>query len=663
MPFWIIPIAPLIAAIFAGVVALGRGKGAWGSAASLVGIGVSFAGVLLNRVGSGIEGALHADLTWLQLGDLEFKLGVHIDSLTWTMLAVVCLVSLLVQVYSVAYMRGEPGFARYYAYLSLFTASMLGLVVANNLFQLYVCWELVGACSYLLVGFWWHKPAAASAAKKAFVVTRFGDVGFMLGILLVTTAAGSFDFGAAHSALNLGTNTFVSAEVFRWLVPLLLFCGAVGKSAQFPLHIWLPDAMEGPTPVSALIHAATMVAAGVYMVVRLFALFVVDPVVADVVLVIGTATALIAATIALVQFDIKKVMAYSTVSQLGLMMMGLGAVGGWIILDRKSGNPAEYGGQVAAMFHLITHAMFKALLFLAAGSVIHAMHHAKDPNDLRSMGGLLKRMPVTGWCCLIGVLSLAGFPLLSGFWSKDALLGELIVTGGLLRQVCFGIGILVAALTAFYSMRMWLLAFGGEARSEDAAHAKESPWQMTLPLVVLAIPSIALGALLHSGHRFSHWMTGLHMDFASTPLWIAGLATAAGLVGLGLALRTYRKPYAAVDPVLALPGAAVFNRLWGIESFWQTVGARGGALVGRTAAWFDRHVIDASMDGIARSCGRLGAQVRRQATGQVQSAAWIAAAGLALLALLLAIGRTTTAPEPPGPSSVRVGGIRAQVDR
>lgn len=593
----------------------------------------------------GSAASIGSSMSWLQIGGFEIKVGVHIDHLGLLMVCVVCIVSLLVQIYSIGYMEGEVGYARYFAYLSLFTASMLGLVVADNLFQLYVCWELVGICSFLLIGFWWFKSSAANAAKKAFVVTRFGDVGFLLGVLLLVSAAGSFDFLSAQRVMTEaagGTGPALSAlftnQTLLWLIPVLLFCGAIGKSAQFPLHVWLPDAMEGPTPVSALIHAATMVAAGVYMVARLFPLFAGSQIAMNTVLIIGAITALIAATIAMVQFDIKKVMAYSTVSQLGYMMLGLGA-----------------GGMAAGMFHLTTHAMFKALLFLTAGSVIHAMHHAADPNDLRAMGGLRSKMPITAWTCLIGVLALAGFPFLSGFWSKDAILGTLADHAQKNGFAALGlaVGLAVAAITGFYSVRMWMMAFWGEPRSDNAAHAHESPVTMTGPLVVLAIPSLILGWYLHAGDRFIDFLTGGPTTPEEFKLGLASAAAVLAIGGMGLAYMMYKRPAMETDPIEKMPAPLyrTFSNLWGIDAFWTNVAARGALQFGKMVAWFDRNVVDGLMNLIGWICGRLGDGLRRTSNGQAQSYTAAFVVGLAVIAVLLVLfeNRPRSAPVPQTP--------------
>ncbi len=620
------------------------------------------------------------DLSWLTIGDgFRISVGVHLDHLAWIMVGVVVSVSFLVQLYSVAYMKGETGYARYFGYMALFTASMLGLVVADNLVQLYACWELVGICSYLLIGFWWHKPSAAAASKKAFVVTRFGDVGFLLGVLLLATAAGSFDLDVVRrSFLVIGSGGsqaigLVSDEVFVWLVPVLLLCGAIGKSAQFPLHIWLPDAMEGPTPVSALIHAATMVAAGVYMVARLMWMFTLSSVgmalspsaaiALNTVLLIGAVTAFIGATIAIVQYDIKKVLAYSTISQLGFMMMALGA--------------GSDSAQSTATFHLVTHAFFKALLFLAAGSVIHALHHSADPNDMRSMGGLLRRMPITALTCGIGVLALVGLPPFAGFWSKDAIIGLLLHRSGIgllgvaghggprlgadpwAASVGAAVALAVTILTAFYALRLWMMVFGGSPRSHDAEAARESPWPMTTALVVLAIPSVGAGWWLHHHHLLHGCLTGLGVgDDLEMHFGVALTATAlalAGVAGAWLMYRTPRlggaspslgdssslgaSPSGATDPVERMPRPllALLTNLWYMDRLWVWVGARAAMALASLVAWFDRNVVDGAVRGSGRAVASIGATMARSSSGQSQTYAALVIGGTVVLVVLLAL--------------------------
>ena len=635
MSLWLIPLLPLFAAIVCGILALTRKAESAAPGITILAVIGSLATAIGAKPGTGE--AAHSVYNWLSIPPgFDISLSVYLPAISWLMVLVVCIVSALVQIYSMGYMKGENGYARYFAYLSLFTASMLGLVVADNLFQLYVCWELVGICSYLLIGFWWFKPSAANAAKKAFIVTRFGDAGFLMGLLLLSSLAGSFDIVKVSQAVHqlaagqLSVAPLVSPATFLWLAPILLFCGAVGKSAQFPLHVWLPDAMEGPTPVSALIHAATMVAAGVYMVARLMPLFETSHIALDVVLIIGAITAFMAATIALVQNDIKKVMAYSTISQLGYMMIGLGA--------------GAAAGTAAGMFHLTTHAFFKALLFLTAGSVIHALHHSEEPNDLRRMGGLMKRMPITAWTCLIGVLALAGFPLLSGFWSKDAILATVMGSDSVagpdrIVALIGGItGYVVAFLTAFYALRMWLMAFWGEPRSDHAAHAHESPAVMWGPLVVLAIPSVVLGAALEFG-GFTRFLLGEAAAEHGPNVLLMGIATVIALAGMGLAWSLYGKPKMETDPVTRMPTPlySTFLNLWGIDEFWTNVAAAGALAFGRMVAWFDRNVIDAAMHGIAYVTGRAGSNLRRATNGQAQWYSAVMLAGVLLLAVLFVV--------------------------
>src|SRR5215203_6120493 len=415
---------------------------------------------------TGEAGPIDFAVNWIDLGEGgSFQMGVYIDGLAAVMLVVVCFVSLMIQLYSGEFMRDDPRFAWYYAVLNLFTASMLGLVLAPNFIELYVFWELVGLCSYLLIGHWFEKPSARDAAQKAFIVTRIGDAALFIGIIIFWRATGTTSFEGISEAAQAG---FVGGLLFTAAV-VLVFIGAVGKSAQFPLHVWLPDAMEGPTPVSALIHAATMVAAGVYLVARTYDIFVQSPTAMLVVAYIGAFTALMAATMALVKKDIKRVIAYSTVSQLGYMMMGLGI-----------------GSYTAGIFHLYNHAFFKALLFLCAGSIIYAM----DSYNMFEMGGLRRRMPVTFWAMVIAGLSLSGIFPFAGFWSKDSIVASAYDEH---YYLLFGMALLTVFLTAFYIFRAIFLAFTGEPRTEPAREAAESPGIMTGPMMILAFLSIVSG--------------------------------------------------------------------------------------------------------------------------------------------------------------------------
>jgi NADH-quinone oxidoreductase subunit L len=523
---------------------------------AIVGIGLAclFAYIALFNVISHDGGILIYTHHWYSAGPLHVNLGVRIDGLSAIMLVVVTTVSLLVQVYSTGYMAGDPGFSRYYAHMCLFTTSMLGLVLADNLFMMFIFWELVGLCSYLLIGFWYHKPSAAAAAKKAFIVTRIGDLGFLAAIFLIWTRTGTFDVTEIqHVALTGGVSSFV----ITWFA-LGIFAGAAGKSAQFPLHVWLPDAMEGPTPVSALIHAATMVAAGVYLVARFFPVFEVSADARHVVMWLGAITALVGATIALVQTDFKRVLAYSTISQLGYMILALGCF-----------------GYVAAIFHLFTHAFFKALLFLGSGSV----NHSTNTFDMRKMGGLKKYMPYTYWTFVIGSLSLSGIFPLAGFWSKD----EILLDAWRENRAVWAIGAAVAFMTAFYMFRAIFLTFHGEYKGgepvdhhdEDShfhghpAHPHESPWVMTLPLLILAIPAIAAGWLNISAGPVNGWfgtfISGalpeqLH-EGSSFEWGVAISSTVLAVAGIGVAYAVYYRKWVSSESLRGslAPLAIVFE--------------------------------------------------------------------------------------------------------
>ena len=626
---WFILLLPLLAAAIIAFVV--RKNNSLAATLSIASVSVAFllSLGLFVTFGLGSHPAITTPFSWVHVGDLSVDLGLTVDRLSLLMLLVVTGVSALVQIYSTGYMQGDRSYSRFFASLSLFTFSMLGIVLADNFVMMFVFWELVGLSSYLLIGFWYEKPAAGDAAKKAFLTNRIGDFGFVLGILMVWAATGSVNF--AGLAQKLGAEP---AALGSWatVAGLLVFCGAMGKSAQFPLHVWLPDAMEGPTPVSALIHAATMVAAGVYMLCRTFFLYQVPGAwpgplsvfnsisALDIISVIGGFTALLAALIAIQQNDIKRILAYSTLSQLGYMVMAVGC-----------------GGPDAAMYHLTTHAGFKALLFLGAGSVIHACHHEQD---IWKMGGLWQKLPLTFRTFAIGTAALAGFPILtSGFYSKDAIL-DAALEGG--HPVLFGLGVLVAAMTTFYMLRLVIVAFFGPARSEAASHAHESPWTMTWPLVVLAVPSIAIAWLplgdFLSGHFNPHFHAhegdGIFGPFNHAPL-AATFGTGALLFGAAAAFHLYWK--AAKDPLpgqLGILGRAMKNRFY-FDEIYEALFVPLHDLLARLADWFDRWIMGGLIVRGAHGSTELVARALRLAqTGNLQTYTFMFAAGVALVVLV-----------------------------
>ncbi|MDR7542668.1 MAG: NADH-quinone oxidoreductase subunit L [Armatimonadota bacterium] len=570
---WLIPVFPFVA--FWLIVALGRRAPGEGAYVAMAGIGLS-ALLSLGILGEMLSGAApyEANLRWMPFGATPLDLGIRVDNLTTLMLLVVTVVGSMIFIYSIGYMHGDPRYPRFFAYMSLFAASMLLLVLANNLVFLYVGWELVGLCSYLLIGFYFERPSAARASMKAFVTTRVGDFFMFLGILLVFLTVGTFRFEEIFASVRQGAldARTVGGLPLVTVAAVLLFGGAVGKSAQLPLHTWLPDAMEGPTPVSALIHAATMVAAGVYMVARLYTLFFQSAGHAALTVVawIGGATALMAATIAVTQDDIKRVLAYSTISQLGLMMLGLGVL-----------------GYTAGMFHLMTHAFFKALLFLGAGSVIHAMH----TNDIKEMGGLGKVMPSTYWTFLIGTLALSGVPPFAGFWSKD----EILLEAYHHNPALFALGALTSLLTAFYMFRVIFYTFSGTLRSHHA-HPHESPPVMTRPLWVLAIFSALVGLVgaPFLGAPVGHFITFEGIEHIPFSVQMALASTAIAGVGILAAAAVY---YWKIVPSSALRQAAgplftlVSNKYY-VDELYGAVFVRPTVAVAGFLRNFDVYVVD-----------------------------------------------------------------------
>jgi len=570
---------------------------------------------------------------WLAIGDTVIRFGVTVDSLAAVMLIVVTGISFLVQVYSQGYMHGDPGYSRYFAFMSLFTGSMLGLVLASNLLFLFVFWEGVGLCSYLLIGFWFHRPAAARAATKAFLVTRIGDFGFLVAILLLYSKTGTFDIGQLHELALAGV---LGGTTLTWAA-IGIFSGAIGKSAQFPLHTWLPDAMEGPTPVSALIHAATMVAAGVYLVARMFPMFASSEQAITTVAVIGGFTAIFAATMGLVMNDIKRVVAYSTISQLGYMMLGLGVVG---IGVAKGAVPLEVGlglGVAVGIFHLFTHAFFKALLFLGAGSV----NHATGTFDLREMGGLRKAMPWTFATFLIASISLVGIWPLSGFYSKEGILTQAWDH----QRALFVLALLTVFLTAFYIFRVVFLTFGGEYRGKVHAHnggahgpsLRESPLVMVAPMVVLAIMAGVAG-WLPIGKFLGAEAEGYFHPFSSAIAWISLLV---GGFGIFLAYALYGAKWISAELLRQrfAPVHTLFSRKYWFDELYERVFVFKVLLDGVFALfqWFDTHVVDGLVNGIAGGTVASGSAIRRLQTGQLQAYGIAIFFGILVIALCLAV--------------------------
>jgi NADH-quinone oxidoreductase subunit L len=575
--------------------------------------------------------------TWIQSGTLQVAFGFLVDQLTAVMLIVVTSVSALVHIYSVGYMKGEDGYYRFFAYLSLFTFSMLMLVLGNNFLQLFFGWEAVGLSSYLLIGFYYEKQSAADAGKKAFIVNRFGDFGFILGLFLIFTQFGSLQYHEVFSRVGIldgqTISLFGSQINLATMIALLLFCGAIGKSAQIPLHIWLPDAMEGPTPVSALIHAATMVTAGVFLVARCNPIFALSPFALNLITVLGAVTALFAATIALVQTDIKRVVAYSTVSQLAYMFIACGV-----------------GAYSAGIFHLFTHAYFKALLFLGCGSVILGMHHEQD---VRSMGGLKQKMPITYWTFLLASLSISGVPGLAGFFSKDEILLMAFNTELGAGKFAWAIGTLVAFMTAFYSFRLFFLIFHGEFRgtAHQREHLHESPLVVTVPLMLLAVGAVTAGwfgipAIIGGDNHWARFLEPvlghphLHVSHTVEAL-LMGSSVLAGACGIGLAFYMYRlKPQlpARLTERMAPVHRLLLNKYY-IDELYNKV------LIQPTLA-FSRRVllrivdigcIEGIVNGIPRAIGGLSAKMRRIQDGQVSHyLAWMGGGALALIVVLLA---------------------------
>jgi NADH-quinone oxidoreductase subunit L len=570
---WLIPILPLIGAVTMGLIGRRLPK----AAIDLIGVGsVTLAfllslGAVIQSQGQPHEVILY---TWLPLMNADF--GFLLDPLSSVMILVVTGIGAVIHLYSTGYMAGEGGYYRFFGYMNLFVFFMLTLVLANNYALLFVGWEGVGLCSYLLIGFYFRKKSAGDAGKKAFVVNRVGDWGFLIGLFTLWTVAGSVRFTELPGILH--EHSMETGFGALSIAALCMFIGATGKSAQFPLYVWLPDAMEGPTPVSALIHAATMVTAGVYMVARSSALFHLTPLTLAIIAAVGAFTAILAASIALVQNDIKRVLAYSTVSQLGFMFMALGVGAYWV-----------------AIFHLVTHAFFKALLFLGSGSVIHGMHHEQD---MRHMGGLRQYMPITHATMLIGSLAIAGVPGLAGFFSKE----EILTSAFLQARMVYAVGLLTAIMTAFYMFRLMRMTFYGKERFDHHhVHPHESPWTMTTPLIILAIGTVLVG-WLNAGvvgiHAFSNYLKPMfppHEPHAIPSSTFAGLLIAALLAaGLGIyaALRTQFEVRGSLQTVL--------SNKWYVDEIYDFLFVNGLSKGGgRLMAKFDEKIVDGGVNGTA----------------------------------------------------------------
>ncbi|MBO7748979.1 NADH-quinone oxidoreductase subunit L [Paenibacillus sp. MWE-103] len=612
---WIIPLFPLVAFLL--LLAFGRSSrmiGATiGSISSLAGLVVALL-VLAEHMRDGASYYQYA-FDWIDMGGVTLKAGYEVTNLSALMLVVVTAVSFLVNVYSAGYMKGDERISVFYGYVALFTFSMLGLVLADNMLTLYIFWELVGVCSFLLVGFWFTKPAAKAAAKKAFIVTRIGDAGLLLGILLLYwyMPDHALDFVRIGNAFENGSGV-IAASVTTWIA-VLIFVGAVGKSGQFPLHVWLPDAMEGPTPISALIHAATMVAAGVYLVARTFDIFQASQTAMDIVAYIGGFTALFAATIGVAQNDIKRVLAYSTVSQLGYMMMALG-------LNSMTGG----------IFHLFTHAFFKALLFLGAGSVIHAVH----TQNIQEMGGLGSKMKITAWTFGIGTLALSGIPPFSGFWSKDMILNIAYHE----KPGLFVIGVVAAFFTAFYMSRLFFLVFMGKPKGERGAH--ESPPSMTVPLVVLAVLAVVAGFVQTPWNdTLGAWLTdGAERENGGGGL-VMVISAAIGLLGLYVGWLVFVKGMIARDFVSSRAPwlTRLLERKYYVDEFYEAAIVRPLRAFGGLLSIMDEFVVDGLVRAFGGAAFLVGRGGTRLQNGQLQTYGLVTVFGLIILIAAIALRR------------------------
>lgn len=634
----LIPLLPLAGFVLLGLFGkkyFGKNAGIFGTVLLLVSTSLAIYLAyqyffVFGKVNGSYQTFIPFEYNWLVFSkELTIRMGFIIDPIAVMMIVVVCFISLMVHIYSLGYMKGEQRFPTYYAYLGLFTFSMLALVLASNIFQIYIFWELVGISSYLLIGFYYDKPSAVAACKKAFIVTRFADLSFLIGILILSYSGGSLDFTTlierltspeSNTIQTAAASSFLGASVFTWAMALV-FVGGAGKSAMFPLHIWLPDAMEGPTPISALIHAATMVVAGVYLVARLFPIFAITaPGVLTIVSWVGAFSAIFAAIIACTQTDIKRVLAYSTMSQIGYMMFALGV--------------SKYGGEnglgyTASMFHLFTHALFKALLFLGAGAIIHFVHS----NEMKDMGGLRKLLPVTHICFLIACLAIAGIPPFAGFFSKE----EILLAASQHNTIIYWIGLITSSITAFYMFRLYFKIFWHQSSENIPQQIKENTHResfvMMLPLVLLAIGAafagfIPFGEFIssdgHPLHAVFHW------EFSVLPIVL-------GLAGIFGAFILYKKQNAKAVKIKHAFGGfyKMASHKFYIDEIYLFITKKIiFNIVGRTAAWFDKYIVDGLMNLIGKTTEEISGGIKKFQSGRVQQYAIIFLCGVLLLTVL-----------------------------
>lgn len=649
---WLIPLFPLLGAALTMWIGPKLKQGGGGIIIGAIGLSLVWSLLVFRDVLAG--STHHASWDWITLSTHTIGMGILVDHLSGFLMALVSFLALLIVIYSWSYMSGEgTARRRYYAAVGLFVSGMLGTVLADNFLLMFIFWEIMGLCSYLLIGFWFQKKSAADASLKAFLVTRLGDVMLLVGFTILFVHFGTFEYRLLFERAQDAAQSGALDTVPMTFAGLMIFGGAVGKSAQFPLHVWLPDAMEGPTTVSALIHAATMVKAGVFLVARSYPIFVHTPDVFVVIGVIGGFTAFFAATMALVMYDIKRVLAYSTLSQLGYMFLGLGA-GGILLVHHHSAL-----GYAAGLFHLMNHAFFKALLFLGAGSVGHAFHHAANPYDMRQMGGLHSRMKTTSITMLIGSIAIAGIPPLAGFWSKDEVLAAAFNAGSDSQAllVMWVLGVLTALMTAFYMFRMWFGVFSGKPRSHDAEEAHESPRSMTTPLVILAFFALVSGLFWlvpwgdaggmepYLAHDLEVYTPTFyeHHDFHATeflvhlfsnPLTYVSLAAA--IVGILVAKTMYHNKGARARWDEAPTGMRkVLTNRWYLNAFTVGLGRFFATVIGNLAALIDRYVIDGIVNGLANVTDWKSGWVRKWQTGNVTTYAATIIISVAVIMILL----------------------------